>query len=1180
MKLFARLILITFVIVLITSVASTIIYYSLSGRLLSKYQNQTTLNSANDFIFAFESEIQSANEDFNKLKAQLPNFQKVNLDSTGVDFIFTLVGDSLINSSEFKVGRNTILNIKSKSFKEFFEDNPNLILYYEKIENGTIIYYGKVINSNFLDRIAESIRAEVALVINDTPVEISNTDKNQKYLLSLINASHNLKFKNNFDLYSEQLDNADFNAAHYLPRQILTPGGRVSFLVFSLFPETVDFRNTLRNVMLLIVFAGSALTFVFVLLFTIKLRKQISLLSEAAEITTKGNLEHRVPIVANDELGKLGVVFNRMLAELKHKETVEKEYAEFITLINQNPTLKEVTDAALSKIIKSTGLTFGVFYVVDNKELRIVSSYGVSRNFMLPSQNEDSYSNAVEKSEIVEFQFNENYPEIKTGLASIKIKYLLIYPVIYNKETIGIIELASESLPAEDIKVYIENIKEQLAIGLINAKSLEQLENIVDQLSKLNNEYQKQNQQIIEQNAQLKELHKQLHEKAEELEKQRVKAVELTKAKSQFLASMSHELRTPLISILGLTELILTDKSLQIKLKERLNIVYRNGKKLLGLITNILEFSRLESDKIEIKKEIFLLSEFVDEVKSSVQFIAAEKKIQFLIETPKDKNFLLSTDKSKLEQVLTNLLVNAVKFTEAGSVKLVIRQKSLDAMVFEVIDTGIGIPEEHKEIVFSEFKQINGDAARKYGGAGLGLAICKRYVELLGGKLTLNSEIGQGSCFSFGLENIIVETIDNEYNSLSAVQEKGIVGNILKYKSALIISSNSNTSKFIKDYLSSYNFTIDITESVEGGLKSVIDAQYQSIIICPQDDDIDVWEIITRIKSNPATEETPVILATILENKKVGWIPNIFDFLIKPLSENKFEKIINRIENFSGATVEKFFLIGSQKSNDDYLIGSNIGNVHVKNYNSITKAFSELENEQPDFVVIDVDSFGAEALFFCTTLKQRRLTKNILIVFSITAEVNKDTSKELVNTINKLALREKNHPLDVLKDLKERLNIDDAEANKKLNLMEDIQVNETVIEKNETKSSLRPTIFIVDDDDDSLFTIGEFVKELNCETLFAHNGMECLLTLNHVEPDLILLDIMMPTMDGFETIKKIRMNEKYSHIPVIALTAYAMLDNKEVIEKNGFDDLITKPVDLKLLASKIQHYLKTKVEQQ
>ena len=1170
MKLNTKLILFSFIIVVITSAASAIIYYSLTDSLLTRYQSQSISNSTNDFIFVFETSLQQVEYDIKKISPSTKNFNRINLDSTSIDFLFTLENDSLININQFKKNKNVSLNLASRSIKKFFEENPNVVLSFSRIDNNEIIYYGKVLNSDFLSKISEKIRADIALIIDNQLYEISNPDKNQKFIPALNHSIQNLKFKNNYDIYNEETDNADFKASLYTPRQILAPAGKLNFIIFTSFEEAADFRNTLRNVVILIVVAGSALTFIFVLLFTYKFRKQLTLLSEATEITTKGNLEHRVTIISKDEIGSLGEAFNKMLDVIKKKEDIEKEYTEFIKLINQNPTLKQVSEAALTKIIKATGCSFGLLYVIENKTLRLTSSYGINRDSVNTNFNSDLYSNVIDKKESVEFIFENNFPEIKTGLASIKLKYLLIYPILYNKEPIAILELASENIPQNGVKNYLNNIQEHLAIGLINAVSLEQLENYISELKRLNEEYQKQNKQIIQQNEQLKELHNQLREKAEELEKQRLKAVELTKVKSQFLASMSHELRTPLISILGLTELLLKDSYYNPKFNEKLNIVYRNGKKLLRLITNILEFSRLESGKIEVKKEKFLLSELIEEVKQNFEIPAEDKKLKFSIEAPRRKNILLNTDKNKLDHILSNLLMNAIKFTERGEVKLSIELIDTNSIKFSVIDTGMGIPEEKKELIFAEFKQIETNNSKHFGGAGLGLAICKRYVELLGGKLSLDSHVDKGTKFSFTLNDVVVEIIETNDDSFLKVKDDYEES---KKSSALIIGSSENANKLVKDYLITYNYLITICESGRQSLETISKQKFNSIIINSYLNDYNIWQLIADIRKNPAAQETPIIIYNVIENEKVGWAPNVFDFLIKPVTENILKNLINQIKLFTNKDIDKIIYTGLKKEEYEIIKDTFSESIDFDYRNSLESSMALIDYSKVQIFLIDVESFKSDSLLFCSLLRQNKFTKNTHLVFLLQQNFSEDELTDLTKTFNAITLREKNHPLDILKFIKDRLQIDDSEANKRLNLM-----IESSPRKRETiHDSLKPTIMIVDDDEDTLFTIGELLKELNCSPVYAHNGMECLLMLNHILPDLIFLDIMMPTMDGFETIKRIRSSSRTAKIPVIALTAYAMLENKEVIEKNGFNDLVTKPVDSSTISSKINSYIKVRV---
>jgi CheY-like chemotaxis protein len=240
----------------------------------------------------------------------------------------------------------------------------------------------------------------------------------------------------------------------------------------------------------------------------------------------------------------------------------------------------------------------------------------------------------------------------------------------------------------------------------------------------------------------------------------------------------------------------------------------------------------------------------------------------------------------------------------------------------------------------------------------------------------------------------------------------------------------------------------------------------------------------------------------------------------------------------------------------------------------------KIKNENPQLILISVSSLGTLALNAVYEISCDRTIKNIPVIFEIPDAFSNDLTEALTLKSREITLKVKSHPMDVLKVLRDRLRIDDEETNRKINLIEEKSVLKEEQKDKEFKnkqSDLKPTVLIVDDDSDALFTIGEFVKEIGCNTIFAHNGMECLLTLNHVIPALILLDIMMPQMDGFETIKRIRSDKRLSKIPVVALTAYAMLDNKGIIEKNGFDDLVTKPINSQLLSAKLKKILKNKI---
>ena len=356
-----------------------------------------------------------------------------------------------------------------------------------------------------------------------------------------------------------------------LPAQISIMS--LDFVVFNSVGEMSELKTSLKNILIVIGFAGVALSLILTMVFTDKIRKQISELSKATEVTKEGNFKNKITIQSNDEIGQLGGAFNTMLIELEKNERAKNEYSEFITLINQNPSLAEISDASLRKIIKAAGFVVGALYTVDeNNEITMASSYGLNEQQSLALEKSSFFDLVIKNQEPYEASFEESPPRVSMGVIEVEIKHLFIVPVIYMHRVIAILELGATAKPSNEAREYLSGIQEQLAIGITNATAFVQLKNLVAELKKLNEDYQKQNIQIRKQNETLVELHNKLKEKAEELEIQKQKAEEATKLKSQFLASMSHELRTPMNSILGLTELILEETSLMGKNRERLKL--------------------------------------------------------------------------------------------------------------------------------------------------------------------------------------------------------------------------------------------------------------------------------------------------------------------------------------------------------------------------------------------------------------------------------------------------------------------------------------------------------------------------------------------------------------------------------------------------------------------------------
>jgi signal transduction histidine kinase/CheY-like chemotaxis protein/HAMP domain-containing protein len=1125
------------------------------------------------------------------------------LKTNNIDFIFEKRINSTKPFSRFVFNENVYLPAKDCNLDDFLKYNPYALVFHavrdsQEFKNGDPreYYYGRILSTKVLDEMAQKINASIAIVWEGTPTDVSNASINQKYLYFLTQANEYLKSKNNFDIYTGGTEADDIIATISKPTVVRDQQSDISFVIFTSIGEAAELKSTLRDMLGIIGFVGIALSLIFTFLFTDKLRKQITELSKATKETYGGNFKNKIKVKSKDELGNLAEALNKMLDELEKKEKAKNEYSDFITLINQNPTLREISDAALKKIIHSGGFLFGALYSVQEGELNIISSYGLNTADFKKNNGFAFYDRVIDNKETIELIDADNLPLISAGILNIQVKYLLILPIIYNNKTISVIELGSVSKPSEEVKEYLAKIKEQLAIGLTNANALVQLENFISELKNLNEDYQKQNLQIKKQNDTLLQLHNELKEQATELEVQKQKAEESTKVKSQFLASMSHELRTPMNSILGLTELILEKAEMDKKNKERLEVVLNSGKRLMILINDILDLSKIEAGKMEVRYEDVLLDELVEEVVNSITPLAHKKGIDFNIVRNTNTHIIVNTDRGKIVQVLINLLGNAVKFTDIGGVTLQV-SSSNDILTFGVTDSGIGISDEDQKLIFEEFRQVDGSTTRKYGGTGLGLAICSKIADLLGGNISVKSKIGEGSTFSFIIPLKFVE------KKPSAVPQKINVETLIKNRKnpILVIDDDEEVRYTIGQYLISKGYEVIFAKDGDEGIKMALEHQPFAITLDVMLPDKDGWSVLRDLKENPGTKDIPVILVSIIGEKNIGYGLGAFEYFVKPISSDKLLSAFSKLENLANKRIQKIVIVDDDElefekfkrefANDD---------IRIEYIKDSEYAFSKIAEVQPDLIILDLMMPKIDGVTLSYKLKSNVKTRHIPILISTAKDLSADERKSLSNIVENIAVKSKGHPLDVLKIVRDRIrmqeiNVPMTESPSNGNEKNPVQQLTSRQEKSSTERKDFPgeesknknvksepeqlpddglcEVLIVDDDPDTLFTLGEIVEACKCKTLLAKNGKECLEVLEHATPDLILLDIMMPVMDGFQTIKQIRGNNKFADIPVFAVTAKAMKDDREVILKHGFNDYIPKPVNPTIMSFKIQQFL-------
>ncbi|MCP5060962.1 MAG: response regulator [Ignavibacteriae bacterium] len=1155
MKINVKLLLLTFTIITLVSVSSAFIYHTLTKKILLSQQSKALVNSADDFIFEFQEMEGRIDKEFYN---NFTSWKDFDINRTDIDFAFISSKNFLIDKNDFKIKKEFNLYTEVNSILDLVTVNSNLLIREKRIGNQKY-YYGIKLTTEKIEDLSEKIRADVAFVEDNVISTLSNKLVNQEILPYLSEAARELNTKNNFEQIYKDLSTSDFFATHITNRSSSITNKTFNVIVFTVSKEAAEFRSTMNLVTAVIVVSGVFLIFIFSFLFTSNFRKQISYIIKGVSEIAEGKLNTRVTITAKDEIGKLGEAFNNMLDEIEQRDSVEKEYLDLISLINQNPSLEEVGELSLQKIVSTTGADIGGLYLYEANELIPHSVFGFSDNKNNLLGESSFYKRAKENKEFIELHFEDNQPIVKTGLIELKLNHLYILPIVYNNEVIAIMELASANNPEKNIKEYFERIKDQLSIGLANAKALGELKKLVAELKELNDAYQEQNVQITEKNEQLLKLHTQLKQGSAELEIQKTKAVESAILKSQFLANMSHELRTPQNSILGLTELVLKDESTSSKTKERLNVVLRNGKKLLNLIENILEFSKLESGNIEIAKSKIQLTELADEVASFIEPLFFEREVNFTIQLPVSSNYTIETDVKKIEQIIFNLVGNASKFTKEGYVHLAIEVED-DSLKIIVEDTGPGIKDSDKKMIFEEFRQVDAELNRKFSGSGLGLTICKRYTELLEGSIAVESNNSKGTRFIVELPNVIVSEIEKAQNRFMKTHSEP------SEIRTLLISDGNDSVELITDFLSSNKIAVETKDTKEVSISYLIENQPDLIIFDVSLSDNYSWELLYKIKKHNIISEIPITILNMDEEANCGLGLPVLEYYTQKISKPNVHRAIEQFEKQQGIKFRNLLFVMNDKEYDkieDELIFDELKINQINGNASTSHLIKEIE---PDLIIVDLFDKNINSFLVLSEIAKDEYSKNIPVVAFVEKLNDKEEIKTINNKLIEATLISQNHPLEALKTIKNRIDlINNSIFNKKV---KEDSFGKVPVIKNEKRNE-KIKVMVVDDDNDALFTIGEIIDNFGYEPIYASDGFECLKKLEKESPELILLDIMMPKMDGFETVKRIRENPKFNSLTVFALTAYAMLSDKEIIEKNGFDGLFTKPINTNLLEKKL-----------
>ncbi|MES2566291.1 MAG: response regulator [Bacteroidota bacterium] len=939
--------------------------------------------------------------------------------------------------------------------------------------------------------------------------------------------------------------------------------------------------------------------------------------------------DYNFDFIPRSDKDVLGHALKKMTHSLRETTAVNKKY-NWITagqnLLNEklmgDQSMKDLADSTISFLCNYLDANIGTIYLLEDKTNSFVnqgnyafsSSVSVKERF---SMNEGLIGQAAfEKKQISLSAIPEDQMKITSSLIDARPTHVLITPFLFEGNTLGVIEIGRFHDFTETEKEFVSLTTESIAISFDSCiarsriqellhetqSQSEELQTQQEELKQMNEELEEQTQNLMQQQEELRMTNEELEAqtqalvlKNKEVEEakfdieQKTKQLEISsKYKSEFLSNMSHELRTPLNSLLILS------KDLSENKKENLNedqvesakIIYRSGHDLLILINEVLDLSKIEAGKMSLNLEQILIKDFIQDVIRGFKFQASEKGLDLLCNISNTAPEFMKTDAQRLNQIIKNLLSNAIKFTDTGHVELSVEPNGTTGVIISVADTGIGVEKEKQSAIFEAFQQADGTTSRKYGGTGLGLSISRELAKLLGGEIKVSSMPEKGSVFSIVLPLEIKAdttslTTPNRYQGSQA--ERHTNGNkYLDYptlkddrdtissgdKIILVIEDDLNFADILLKQAKGKGFKCLSAATGEDGLALALKFNPDAIILDVELPGMDGNQVLADIKANPTIRHIPVHMISVNERTMETIKNGAIEYLTKPVDKTDLEDSFSRIESFVNRKMKNLLIIEDDQDSRT-VIKKLIGNGDVKCFEagSGKEAISIYKESHVDCIVLDLglpDMDGFELIHALGKISDKKVPPIIIYTGRELTKKENEELQKLASSVIIKGVKSEERLLDETALFLHRTirNLPPAKQ----------QMINNLYDKEVVFQSKR--ILLVDDDLRNVFALSKILSDRGMEVVKAENGKVAVEKLeNGTLIDLVLMDIMMPEMDGYEAMRIIRHDEQFSNLPIIALTAKAMKDDKKKCIDAGANDYITKPIDVDRLLSLMRVWL-------
>jgi HAMP domain-containing protein/CheY-like chemotaxis protein/signal transduction histidine kinase len=960
------------------------------------------------------------------------------------------------------------------------------------------------------------------------------------------------------------------------------------------------------------------------------LTTQVRAIAEVATAVTKGDLTRSIQVDARGEVAELKDNINTMIGNLRlttdrntEQNWLKTNLARLTNMLQGQRDLAAVGGVLLTELTPLVNAQQGVIYqVVGESEisLRLLSAYADSAVSGHPTRLRSGEGLigqcAVDKRRMLITDLPSEVVHIGSGLLKVPPKNIIILPVLFENQVKAVIELASTSAFTTLQIAFLEQLTTNIGIVFNSIEATMQTEGLLKQSQNLAGELQTQQRELQQTNEELEQKAQQLAERNVEVERKNQeieqarraleeKAAELSltsKYKSEFLANMSHELRTPLNSILILGQQLADnlDNNLSAKQVEFARIIHGAGTDLLNLISDILDLSKIESGTVTVEAEDIILSNVIEVVARPFRHEAENRQLAFNVEMDQAlERSIITTDSMRLQQVLKNLLSNAFKFTTVGGVGLRVfpaedgwtaghlTLNGAAVVAFEVSDTGIGIPIEKQKLIFEAFQQADSSTSRKYGGTGLGLAISRELSHLLGGEINLKSSPDIGSTFTLYLPLKYVAP-GSSSNPLSAfparlpanvsqgVQQdhpaEQLVDDRLEIEPGdailLIVEDDLRYARIMADLAHGEGFKVLIATRGNDALDLAKQYQPTAVSLDIYLPDMLGWNVLSQLKKSPLTRHIPVQIATLDEDRQLGLARGAFAYLGKPTTSDVLSDALSRIKEFSSSRRKRLLVIEDNKA-EQLSIAELLchDDIEIKVFALGQDALGALRRDRFDCVVLDLhlpDMSGFEVL------EQMRVDANLrdvpVVVFT-GRELSADEEAKLHSMARSIVVKGVESPERLLDEtalflhrVVTDLPVEKQRMLERLNSSDDDLVQRTVL--------------LVDDDSRNIFALSSLLERRGMRVLTTTNGREAIdLVEGTPGISIVLIDIMMPEMDGYQTIQTIRRNPAHRRLPIIALTAKAMKGDREKCLEAGASDYLAKPVNTDQLLTALRMWL-------